>query len=265
MSSAASAVAAETTSTSLPLLPRSGIGVAGYELVIAPQGNPAIRLDARLLDRVELIGRSPTSAAVTSGAAAVGATLSALSVVPGGIFVVAGLGYFAFERLAEARRRARNRDLLLALGDLEVALHVADGPEAAKRIADQLAPYTRSAPIGRPEVYEDAKRRLQASLAGDGGRAAKKEIDRALAVGTDTVAVSGGFLQIGQVGFRIDEVRDYALRGANLALPGGRFLQAAMGLLVVAAEERSRAGEDLAALSRRIGEYEAWTGRSAGR
>ncbi len=265
MSTAASAVAAESTSPPVSLLPRSGIGVAGYELVIAPQGNPAIRLDARLLDRIELIGRSPTSAAVTSGAAAVGATLGALSVVPGGIFVVAGLGYFAFERLAEARRRARNRDLLLALGDLEVALHVADGPEAAKRIADQLAPYTRSAPIGRPEVYEDARRRLQASLAGDGGRAAKKEIDRALAVGSDTVAVSGGFLQIGQVGFRIDEVRDYALRGANLALPGGRFLQAAMGLLVVAAEERSRAGEDLAALSKRIGEYEAWTGRSAGR
>ena len=267
MSTGAAVAAADAAASppALALLPRSGIGVAGYELVIAPQGNPAIRLDARLLDRVELIGRSPTSAAVTSGAAAIGATLGALSLVPGGIFVVAGLGYFAFERLAEARRRARNRDLLLALGDLEVALHVADGPDAAKHIADQLSPYTRSAPIGRPEVYEDAKRRLGAGLAGDGGRAAKKEIDRALAVGADTVAVNGAFLQIGQVGFRIDEVRDYALRGANLALPGGRFLQAAMGLLVVAAEERSRAGEDLAALAKRIGEYEAWTGRSAGR
>ncbi len=266
MSTGASAVAAESpTSPPLALLPRSGIGVNGYELVIAPPGNPAIRLDARLLDRIELIGRSPTGAAVTSGVAAVGAALGALAVVPGGVFIVAGLGYFAFERAAEARRRSRNRDLLLALGDLEVALHVADGPDAAKRIADQLAPYTRSAPIARPEVYEDAKRRLAAGLAGDASRAARKEIDRALAVGGDTVAVSGGFLQIGQVGFRIEEVRDYAVRGANLALPGGRFLQAAMGLLVVAAEERSRAGEDLAALSKRIGEYEAWTGRSAGR
>ena len=264
--SATAAVAAPVEAGApLALLPRSGIGVSGFELVIAPPGNPAIRLDARLLDRVELIGRSPTSAALTAGAAAVGATLGVLAIVPGGLIVAAGLGYFAFERGAEARRRARNRDLLLALGDLEVALHVADGPEAAKRIADQLAPYTRSAPIARPEVYEDAKRRLSAGLAGDASRAARKEASRALAVGTDVVAVNGAYLQIGQIGFRIDEVRDYALRGANLALPGGRYVQAAMGLLVVAAEERSRAGEDLEALAKRIAEYEAWTGRSAGR
>jgi hypothetical protein len=266
MSNAAPGAVAETVRVPpLELLPRSGIGVAGCDLVIAPPGNPAIRLDARLLDRVELIGRSPVSAAVTSGAAAVGSALAALAILPGSIFACAGLGYLAFERFSEARRRARSRDLLLALGDLEVALHVADGPEAAKRIADRLAPYTRSAPIGRPEVYEDAKRRLSAGLGGDGGRAARKEIDRALAVGADTVHVTGGFLQVGQIAFRIDEVREYALRGANLALPGGRFLQAAMGLLVVAAEERSRLGEDLEALARRIGEYEAWTGRSAGR
>jgi hypothetical protein len=44
------------------LLPRSGIGVDGAHLVIAPPGNPVIRLDARLLDRVELIGRSPPGA-----------------------------------------------------------------------------------------------------------------------------------------------------------------------------------------------------------
>lgn len=266
MTNAAPGVVAEAVRAQpLELLPRSGIGVAGCDLVIAPPGNPAIRLDARLLDRVELIGRSPVSAAVTSGAAVVGAALAAVAVIPGSIFACAGLGYLAFERFSEARRRSRSRDLLLALGDLEVALHVADGPDAAKRIADRLAPYTRSAPIARPEVYEDARRRLSAGLAGDGGRAARKEIDRALAVGSDTVHVTGGFLQVGQIAFRIDEVRDYALRGANLALPGGRFLQAAMGLLVVAAEERSRLGEDLEALARRIGEYEAWTGRSAGR
>ena len=35
------------------LLPRSGIGVDEAWLVIAPPGNPIIRLDARLLDRVE--------------------------------------------------------------------------------------------------------------------------------------------------------------------------------------------------------------------
>ena len=57
----------------------------------------------------------------------------------------------------------------------------------------------------------------------------------------------GDYLQVGQVAFRISEVREYALRGANLPLTGGRLLQAAMGLLVVAAEERAAAGEDLAA------------------
>jgi hypothetical protein len=264
MSNEAPAIAGPS-SVPVELLARSGIGVVGCELVIAPPGNPAIRLDARLLDRVELIGRSPTSAAVTSVAAAGGATLGAFAMFPGGYLVAAGLGYFAVERLLEARRRSQSRDLLLALGDLEIALHVADGPVAAKRIADQLSPFTRSAAIARPDVYEDAKRRLAAGLAGDSSRAARKEIDRALAVGTDTVSVNGAYLQVGSVGFRIDEVRDYALRGANLALPGGRFLQAAMGLLVVAAEQRSRAGEDLEALARRIGDYEAWSGRSAGR
>jgi hypothetical protein len=249
----------------LQLLPRSGIGVDGTDLVIAPRGNPVIRLDARLLDRVELIGRSPVGAAVTSGAAALGAFAGAMALVPGGAITALAIGYLAYERGAEARRRAHSRDLLLALGDLEVALHVVDGPEAAKRIADRLAPYTRGAPISRPEVYEDARRRLAAGAAGDGGRVARRELARALAVGDDTVHVVGGFLQIGTIGFRLDEVRDAALRGANLALPGGRFVQAALGLLVVAADERARQGEDLAALAKRLSAYEAWSGRTAGR
>jgi len=251
---------------SLDLLPRSGIGVDGYDLVIAPPGNPVIRLDARLLDRVELIGRSPTAPLVASGLATAGVAAAALSLVPGGVFACAGLAYLAHERFAEARRRTRSRDLLLALGDLEVALHVVDGPEAAKRIADALAPYTREAPITRVEVYEEAKRRLAATAAGTGHAVAQREVERALKVGADEVRVEGEFLQVGKsVAFRISEVREYALRGANLPLPGGRLVQAAMGLLVVAAEERARQGEDLEALARRIAEYEAWSGHTAGR
>ena len=113
----------------LELLPRSGIGVDGYDLVIAPPGNPVIRLDARLLDRIELIGRSPVGALVLSAAAMLGVVVSAIEWT---YFASAGLAYLAYERFTEARRRTRSRDLLLALGDLEVALHVADGPEAAK-------------------------------------------------------------------------------------------------------------------------------------
>lgn len=247
------------------LLPRSGIGVSGPQLIIAPPGNPVIRLDARLLDRVELIGRSPKGALVMASAAVAGVVAGAFSVIPGGIFTCAGMAYLAHERFSEARRRLRSRDLLLALGELEVALHVADGPDAAKRVADQLAPYTREAPITRPEVYEDARRRLEAQSQGQREASLRRELERGLIVGTDVVQVKGDFLQVGTVVFRLDEVREYALRGANLPLPGGRLLQAAMGLLVVAAEERARHGEDLEALSRRVSEYEAWTGRTAGR
>ena len=199
-----------------------------------------------------------------SGAALGGVVAGAVSLIPGGVFVCAGMAYLAHERFSEARRRVRSRDLLLALGNLEVALHVADGPDAAKRIAEQLSPYTREAPIARPEVYEDARRRLQLQLAGK-TNVAQREAERGLRVGDEVVQVRDGFLSVGPVSFRIDEVREYALRGANLPLPGGRLLQAAMGLLVVAAEERAREGEDLEALSHRISAYEKWTGRTAGR
>ena len=260
------AVAAPGTSIDRQrLLPRSGIGVDAPWLMIAPPGNPIIRLDARLLDRVELIGRSPTAPLVASGLATAGVAAAALSLVPGGVFACAGLAYLAHERFSEARRRSRSRDLLLALGDLEVALHVADGPEAAKGIADQLAPYTRDAPITRPEVYEDAKRRMRAQAEGRGEASAKRELEHALLVGNDVVHLKGEYLQVGANAFRVAEVREYALRGANLTLPGGRLLQAAMGLLVVAAEERAAAGEDLALLAKRIADYEAWSGHTAGR
>jgi hypothetical protein len=247
------------------LLPRSGIGVDGPWLVIAPPGNPIIRLDARLLDRVELIGRSPTAPLVWSGLATAGVAAAALSFVPGGVFACLGLAYLAHERFSEARRRSRSRDLLLALGELEVALHVVDGPEAAKSIADQLAPYTRDAPITRPEVYEDAKRRMRAQAEGKGEEVARRELDRALLVGGDVVHLRGDYLQVGQVAFRIAEVRELSMRGANLPLTGGRLLQAAVGLLVVAAEERAAAGEDLGSLSKRVADYEAWSGHTAGR
>jgi len=247
------------------LLPRSGIGVDAPWLIIAPPGNPIIRLDARLLDRVELIGRSPTAPLVASGVAIAGVAAAGFSLLPGGVFACAGLAYLAHERFSEARRRSRSRDLLLALGDLEVALHVADGPEAAKGISEQLAPYTRDAPITRPEVYEDAKRRVRAQAEGKGDAAAKREIEHALLVGSDVVHMKGDHLMVGAVPYKIAEVREYALRGANLPLPGGRLLQAAMGLLVVAAEERAAAGEDVGVLSKRVADYEAWSGHTAGR
>src|SRR6186713_2861065 len=75
------------------LLAKSGIGVDGPYLVIAPPGNPVISLDSRLLDRIELIGRSPTSALVLSAAAVGGALAGAFALIPGGLFASAGLAY----------------------------------------------------------------------------------------------------------------------------------------------------------------------------
>ncbi len=244
------------------LLPRSGIGLDGPHLVIAPPGNPAIALDARLLDRIELINRSGRGAYVMGTMAAGGVVAGALSLIPGGPFVAAGMAYLAHERFSEGRRRSSSRDLSLVLGTLEVALHVADGPDAAKRIADTLSQYSRSAPITRPEVYQDAKQRMRDQVAGNAERA-DRDAGLGLRVGDETVTVSGDFLQVGAVRFRIAEVREYALRGGNLPLPGGRLLQAALGLLVVAADERARKGEDLKALGDRIAAYEEWTGRNA--
>jgi hypothetical protein len=193
-----------------------------------------------------------------------GVVAGALSLIPGGPFVAVGMAYLAHERFSEGRRRGQSRDLLLSLGSLEVALHVADGPDAAKRVAENLSQYTRTAPITRPEVYQDAKRRLVEQSSGDVS-SRKDEVERGLKVGDQGVTVVGEALRVGDTTFPIDVVRDYALRGQNLPLPDGQLLQAAMGLLVVAANERAKRGEDLEGLSRRIAAYEEWTGRTAGR
>lgn len=252
-------------STRIRFLPHSGIGVDVPWLIIAPPGNPTIRLDARLLDRVDLIRRSPAAPLVATGLAVAGGVAAGLSLLPGGVFACAGLAYLAHDRFGEARRRMRSRDLLLGLGDLEVALHVADGPRAAKAIAEQLMPYTRKAAITRPEVYEDAKARIRAATQGTSATEGRREVDRALLVGTDSVSVRGDTLHVGAASFHIADVRDHAQRGANLTLGNGRFLQAAMGLLVVAADARVTAGEDLTLLAKRVADYEAWSGGLAGR
>ena len=103
---------------------------------------------------------------------------------------------------------------------------------------------------------------MRAQAEGKGEASARRELEHALLVGSDVVFLRGEYLQVGQVAFKISEVREYALRGANLPLTGGRLLQAAMGLLVVAAEERAAAGEDLQLLSKRVADYEAWIDRT---
>src|SRR4051794_12431800 len=82
------------------LLPMSGVGVIAPWLVIAPPGEPVIRLDLRLLDRVEI--------------------------------------------LPEAEDRPRCQ-VVLSCSDLDVALYIADGPDAAARITEAAAAAVASA------------------------------------------------------------------------------------------------------------------------
>src|SRR5687768_7905033 len=106
---------------------------------------------------------------------------------------------------------------------------------------------------------------MRAQAEGKGEASARRELENALLVGHDVVYLRGDHLQVGQIAFRVSEVREYALRGANLPLTGGRLLQAAMGLLVVAAAERASQGEDTTLLAKRIADYESWSGHTAGR
>lgn len=101
------------------LLPKSRVGVVAPWLVIAPPDTTqVIRLDLRLLDRVELIG---TTEAAAESQNDVDASESPTS--QGG------------DRL----------DLLLVCGDLEIAVFIADGPNASRRLAQQAAVHTPSA------------------------------------------------------------------------------------------------------------------------
>jgi hypothetical protein len=149
--------------------------VAPPWLVIAPAGNPVIRIDLRALDSFDLYDdeQAPSD---SSGSDAVASF-----------------------------------NLLLCCGDVAVGLSIADGPDAAATLVREAQPLLG---LERTE-------------------------DPVVVVGHDVVRQDGDHLVIGPQRFLIGEVREYALRGANLPLTGGRMLQAAMALLVVAANERT--------------------------
>ncbi len=101
----------DTDELSKRLLPRSGVGVLAPWLVIAPAGNPVIRIDLRLLDSVEILDSDE---------------------------------YEERDPSEDAEERERRRaDVVLMCGDLDVAMYIADGPEAAMRIVREAAPLTR--------------------------------------------------------------------------------------------------------------------------
>jgi len=160
------------------LLPKSGVGVAAPWLVISCPRNPVIRLDLRQLDRVAI-------RAVDSDSTG-----------------------------DDADEYDPNCELLLVRGELEVALYIEDGADAARSLVAQAAPLAHSV-VADTEAKDPLSR------------------DRLLFVGDDPVLHRGEVIQIGRIAFKVNEVSEYALQGASLPLPGNQVIRAAMAMLVV--------------------------------
>jgi hypothetical protein len=148
------------------------------------------------------------------------------------------------------RIRTHDSDVLFDVGDLQVSLVISGGQATATFIADRLSRYTRLTPITEPEVYEYAKRQLELLKAG-------ADLHRSMVfVGDEPVEVDGQVLRIGGFTFPIHNAIRSGRVGESIRLPNGRYLQAGLALLVVAASERE---DELDQLGRLVAEYEART------
>ncbi len=246
-------------------LPQSGLSIDGPHLRIGRPGIPVIALDARLFDDAEA-ERDRGGLAVAMGAASTGVTALAAAMVGGAALVVpALLGILTTARATAWMIGEGQGSLRLDLGRLRVAVQIHDGPRAAGRVAAALRPWTRSAPLADPAAYEDVRRRLDAALAGRPPPRSNDAASAPVAVGEDQVRLVGDSLHVGVRSFPISLVRELAQRGENLPLDGDGAVQAALALLVVAAEERSQLVEEPRGLRARLAAYEKWSGRVANR
>jgi len=246
-------------------LPKSGLHIEGSRLRIQRPELPVIELDARLLDDVQA-EKDRGGLAVAVGLAATGMTGVAAAFLGGAaVAVPALLGLLTTARAAHWMNGQGAGRLLLTLGRLRVGLQVADGPTAAARAAAALAPWTRGAPLADPDAYEDLQRRLEAALANRPPPGGDDQDVIAISVGRERVRVEGDELHIGGKSVPIQTVKQLAQVGDNLPLGPNVALQAALALLVVAAEERRSAVEDPQVLRARLAEYERWSGRLPGR
>lgn len=137
-------------------------------------------------------------------------------------------------------------DLLLDVGELQIALQLSGSGPTATSIVDSLKRYTRLTPISDPEVYEYAKQQLELLRSG-------AELHHAmLFVGDEPARVDGEFLRIGAFTYPIYDAIRSGQFGEPIKLPLGGYVQAALALLVVAASEREN--ED-AQLAYRVSQY----------
>ena len=148
---------------------------------------------------------------------------------------------------------ADDQDLILTSNDFTLALPITGA--VARDLAEAMAPYTRTAPIIRPEVYEVAKQRLE-EIKGRGPNARPA----AMFVANEPVIVSNEIVYVGSFHCRISDVARYSSVRAAIPLPNG-WLQAGLVMLVVA--DRYRTQEYSGALALRIAEYEKCNARGA--
>ncbi len=240
----------------------SSITSQGTNLRIDRRGNPAICVDARLLDGIEAYSTVPKKEYFFAGIFALAAVGCGLSLLPAGVWGAVGFGWGAWKFFGKARSKHVKATLLLCVGDTQVALVEEGGLGAANRIAESLSPYTRTAEITTQQVYQNAKRRLRASQTSKGH---PEKSSAGVSLGGKMVTVADNHLVIGGARFAVETIKQYAKKGKNIRLPQGELLQAALALLVIAAKERHRQGEDLDKLATQIARYESWSGNTAGR
>ena len=137
-------------------------------------------------------------------------------------------------------------ELVLEVDETRSALAVPNACGSIDALCSSLAPYTRESPIVDPSIYKDA-------VAYRAHVATGLEPPMVV-VGSDAVLVQDPYVAIGRLGFRLNQVEEYAQAGANLPLTGGRLVQAAMVTLVVAASKRDVKAE-LRRLTTRLGAY----------
>ena len=144
---------------------------------------------------------------------------------------------------------ACENELVLAVDETTIGLHMLSGATGAQQLVGELAPYTSSAPITSAEMYEEAKRRL--------AKSGPEMTDPRMWFGDAAIRVTRDLVFVGENAYGMSDIERYAAVDAELPLPTGR-LQAGLVMLVVAAHRR---GDDLKVLSKRIAEYESSTGR----
>jgi hypothetical protein len=141
--------------------------------------------------------------------------------------------------------------LVFSLDRTTVTFGIERGARKAWELSEQLAPYTRVAPITDHAQYAEAKR-IFSEVTGDCAPRSVVFVEDVAVTASDDLVV------VGDVAFRVSEVEEYAVDGGVLPLPNGT-MRAAVAMLAVAAERRS---VDVAAMRRRLLKYE---GRTADR